>query len=665
MGIFIDHVEFENYRQYGTGKLSFNNKNKKMLYAVIAKNGTGKTTLLNAITWCLYDKEYQIDDKAKALPLINTAVFQKANQNDEITVSVKLLVIDDNENKNIEFVRAQTFKIVRTTHGRNKALSINTSFSVTTTDEYKNTDTQHNTDALPLVKQYFDEDIRNFYFFDGEQLKEFFSETKSKAIKDSIYNIAQITLLEKCINRIKNLHKELLKDIAKDFPDVGAIEEKIEKKTEDIEFEKELLRKCKDELSVLEPKKDEIDRELRNYEPIKALKDKQAEHIEKLDELDGNATSFKKDKADFVRKYVVLLNLYPRIKRTYELIVEKERKGELPPDIDKDLILRLLEKEVKTCPICNGIINEDARTHLKALLDRISVSSITANELSKTKGPLEACLEETSKFEERLTEFNIRENNLERDINREKKLLKEVNDKLLAYGKEGETFDAAAKEKESQDLSKQIKQLYNRQGGAQSRYNIFTGELRDLIKQRREAVSKQAGLETKKRQVSLLDNLKNHYTTVMNVIIHEILREISSTTQRVFDEMIWKKNTFGKVSINDDYEVEVYNKENVIMTSSLSATEKMALAYAFTLAVHQASGKNCPLVIDSPLGRVSDENRGNMARSLLEISTITNKQLIMLFTPDEYSEEVKVVYNNKVNVQELKLSKDETHVEGV
>jgi DNA sulfur modification protein DndD len=151
----------------------------------------------------------------------------------------------------------------------------------------------------------------------------------------------------------------------------------------------------------------------------------------------------------------------------------------------------------------------------------------------------------------------------------------------------------------------------------------------------------------------------------MNNIINEILQEISFTTQRIFDEMIWKKNTFGKVSINGDYEVEVHNKNNVLMTASLSATEKMALAYAFTLAVHRASGKNCPLVIDSPLGRVSDENRGNMARSLLEISTITTKQLIMLFTPDEYSEEVKVVYDNKVNVQELKLSMDETHVEGV
>ena len=77
------------------------------------------------------------------------------------------------------------------------------------------------------------------------------------------------------------------------------------------------------------------------------------------------------------------------------------------------------------------------------------------------------------------------------------------------------------------------------------------------------------------------------------------------------------------------------------MTGSLSATEQMALAYAFTLAIHSASGKNCPLVIDSPLGRVSDENRENMAKALKEVSK--EKQIIMLFTPDEYSEAVSPI----------------------
>lgn len=99
------------------------------------------------------------------------------------------------------------------------------------------------------------------------------------------------------------------------------------------------------------------------------------------------------------------------------------------------------------------------------------------------------------------------------------------------------------------------------------------------------------------------------------------------------------------------------------MTGSLSATEQMALAYAFTLAIHKASGKNCPLVIDSPLGRVSDDNREKMAAALKEVSK--NKQIIMLFTPDEYSAEVRTIYEGTAVVKELVLSEDENYVEGI
>ena len=90
----------------------------------------------------------------------------------------------------------------------------------------------------------------------------------------------------------------------------------------------------------------------------------------------------------------------------------------------------------------------------------------------------------------------------------------------------------------------------------------------------------------------------------------------------------------------------------------------MALAYSFTLAVHDASGKNCPLVVDSPLGRVSDKNRENMAAELLKVSK--NKQIIMLFTPDEYSDEVKTIYDsNAASIRDIYLSDNEDQIDRI
>ena len=60
---------------------------------------------------------------------------------------------------------------------------------------------------------------------------------------------------------------------------------------------------------------------------------------------------------------------------------------------------------------------------------------------------------------------------------------------------------------------------------------------------------------------------------------------------------------------------------------------------------------------------MSDENRENMASALGKISK--DKQIIMLFTPDEYSEPVRRIYEKIATVRNINLSDDESHIEGI
>ena len=82
MSVSIDKIEFKNYRQYGTGTIHFSTPGEYNLSVLIAKNGTGKTTLLNAITWCLYGKEPHLADESRALPIVNNDVLRKAQVDD-------------------------------------------------------------------------------------------------------------------------------------------------------------------------------------------------------------------------------------------------------------------------------------------------------------------------------------------------------------------------------------------------------------------------------------------------------------------------------------------------------------------------------------------------------------------------------------------------------
>ena len=181
-GIKIDEIRFENYRQYGTGSISFPGGSSHNLSILIAQNGTGKTTLLNAITWCLYGKEPQLADKDKALPVLNTQVLKDAAENEIKDVQVTLTVSDGD--KVIEFSRKHSF-IPRTGRdGIKRAVDGPDTFTVSTTvqRDFSNTKIVTGIDAEFLRNQYFHDAIYDFYFFDGENLKMFFMPGREKYI---------------------------------------------------------------------------------------------------------------------------------------------------------------------------------------------------------------------------------------------------------------------------------------------------------------------------------------------------------------------------------------------------------------------------------------------------------------------------------------------------
>ena len=54
----IHSIHIENYRQYkGPIDINFSLNEEKNFTVIEGTNGAGKTNLLNAITWCLYEEE--------------------------------------------------------------------------------------------------------------------------------------------------------------------------------------------------------------------------------------------------------------------------------------------------------------------------------------------------------------------------------------------------------------------------------------------------------------------------------------------------------------------------------------------------------------------------------------------------------------------------------
>lgn len=661
MGIQIDRLSFVNYRQYGTCEINFKKSEKAdtHLFAIIAQNGTGKTTVLKAITWCLYGKENPRESSAKtearSLPLVNSSVIEKAKVEERVPVSVSFRFTNESQDI-IELTRKAFFM----KHSNGAVTGSAPSFMATVTPhDNSNTKTLSEENAAILVKQYFDEAIYNFYFFDGEKLKDFFA----TPLKESIYNIAQVNLLENTINATNNKKATLNRAIGKKLPDYANLfSEKTEKENWIAATMKEIER-ANGKLEEAKQQENFYDNKLmglREVEPLQREK-KSLEREEKA--LEQEEAKNKAEQTAIIKEYLVLLTMYPRLKRIYRYISDKKEAGKLPPSIDRNQILELLHHKEQPCPLCHSHLTEEAIQHLEKILNENAISSATSNFLSCMISPLEVYLDRAREYMTRRDAWREKVIATQKRKAENKAQLEENNRKLDAYGGDAGTANVALWNKERDQAKEKIDSYKNEIAGHEAMIAVKSAEIAKLDKEL-SVYEKQSAIQEKQREeLNVLKKIGDGFTRVRDAIVNETKKEMQEQTWKTFSSMIWKKNTFGSISIDDQYNVAVYNKEGHVMTDSTGATEAMALAYAFTLSVHQVSGKNCPLVIDSPLGRVSDENRVRMARALLEVAK--DKQIIMLFTPDEFSKEVSDMYDKEATIRTLRLSADESVVEGV
>lgn len=670
-GIIIDEIRFENYRQYGTGILRFPREQNYSLSILIAQNGTGKTTLLNAITWCLYGKELQLLDNDKALPVLNTKILKDTMEGEVQDVQVTLCVLDGD--KIIEFNRKKSFIPRMGEDGVKKVIDGPEEFTVAKTvqKDFSNTKLSSGVDAEFLRKQYFHDDIYDFYFFDGENLKLFFTPGREKNIKRSIYNISQVSLLQNVTNHVAKLISTYTHELGKDSPDIELIQTDIESQEKTKRRHEDSRDEANRKISELTAEQNDIDDKLVKFKPVSDLQKERASLESEAEKIKDAQKTLMSERSAFIRRYAVLINLYPRMKAILKYIDEKEVQGDLPPSIDIDQVKDLLDQlngnldQPCPCPICNHEIGETGRDHLERLLEKASVSSRTSNFLKEIKGTLQDAVEELKLYRQKRRNITDRETEIEENERRVTNRLDEIAKMLINYENSNyeKRIDVPKLEARRNKIKDQIRIYDQTIGAAGSGIKLCEDEIKRLQKKLEEVKSKLAQSDKTKQKLEVVEMMQRYYMQILANITGGMREEIEETTRQIFESMNWKTQSFGKMEIDDNYSVTVFNPDGLPMTYSLGATEQMALAYAFILAIHKASGRNCPLVIDSPIGRSSDKNREDIAEALLEISK--EKQIIMLFTPDDYTIPVQKMYTGKAYIKELSLSKDEKFVEGI
>ncbi|AFZ47350.1 DNA sulfur modification protein DndD [Cyanobacterium stanieri PCC 7202] len=136
------------------------------------------------------------------------------------------------------------------------------------------------------------------------------------------------------------------------------------------------------------------------------------------------------------------------------------------------------------------------------------------------------------------------------------------------------------------------------------------------------------------------------------------LNKLENEVTSCFRYLLHKSNFVAKVVINtDNFALNLYDDlGNLITKNRLSAGEKQLLAIALLWGLARVSGRQLPIVIDTPLGRLDSSHRHNLLERYFPTAS---HQVVLLSTDTEIGEpELKQLHQQNVIAREYLLDYD-------
>ncbi len=628
----IESIEIHNYRQYENTVYKFPNKAEFDLHIIKGKNGMGKTNLLNAITWCLYNKEPHLGIANSGKPKLNTKVLTEARKEGKDRCEIKVVITISDAGNIINFERKQDVSTDASPFDFKSESSV--TFISQTGEAKVYTDDET---CNKYVNLYMPQDIREYFFFDGEHLEKYFINEQGEKIRQAIHVISQVKLLTSIKDRLKVVINEFNGDAGKKDKDIsGLINQQIdlEKKVNKLESD---INDLKRQILLSDSIVAECSDFLKGKEGIPDKEKEFNELQQEIAELNVEIEQVNVEMHKFVRRYKTLFSFYPSIKETYEIISTKEEEGAFPPSIDKDYLKRMLTYH--KCLVCDRDLCEHEEDRVKKLLDDVRVANGASHILHGIKGELERLIDETKEYKANKEKLFGRRKHLEKALDKAITQLNKLDNELKQFGDKEKVKEMHQRRMEHLDLLET-----NRRKKAKYENDIEKNivDLETIKKQIDKARSSIKEFEYINKKIAFADQARNIVSGIEVEMMDEVRDKMKNETMQIFSDLEWKSESFSKIELDEKYNLEMYDVDGFPTVGTCSAGERALLALSFTLALQKVAGYDSMLFIDTPVGRIDTENRRNFADVLKNVSR--NKQVIVTLTTSEYSKEIQSVF---------------------
>ncbi|WP_224268522.1 AAA family ATPase [Haloprofundus salinisoli] len=659
MSLEIHEIRIKNYRQYaGEQAIDLSCPEHSRINILEGQNGAGKSNLLNAVTLCFYGKEeHNGDSEEEQLPYVSQPKLSELEPGESASGFVEITLGYDNP----KYRFRRDFETYKRDDGGFEDVRDDL-----TLQRYDNRNWVTENNPNTYLTQILPGNVSDYFLFDGEDLEGFFSEGYPTDVKDAILDVSHTQLLNRSVDHLKKTKSDLQNDAEDAEGEVGELQDEIEALEAEIE-------ETKEEKSLKERDLEETEQNIRNVrnkmadisnEEVRRRYKERDDLREDIEAKEKRVLRLQKEVTELMLEAGPTVYAHRALHYAKEEFSEKESKGELPPKIRRWFIDELIEEGECMCgqPLDpEWAESEEERNEIEAhrqrlqnLRDEIPEATEEGME-GKTRIPsiIDAAKDKVKQIRSRRQLIA----ELEDEIDSDQQRVKDISSELQAYELPDDDVDVGS-------LEDQLERLEDTRDNLNGEIAILENEIAEIeseLEQKDKGLKRELDKHDRYRglvaQIEFTEEAVDELEHIKADILAEIRQETEENLEDYFNTLIWKNEEYDLV-LNDDYSIEVLDPHGDNKIGSLSAGETQVLALSFMAALSQISGFDAPVIIDTPLGRISSEPRKRIAENLPQY--LDNTQITFLMTDEEYTDSVRSLLISSVANEYLLNYKNQT-----
>jgi len=644
----LQSVEIVNFRPYRDSHLDLTDRDGS-IHTVEGDQGGGKTSLHTAIQWGLYGGDG---------PGTNYSEHwnERAKQEREEEMSVKIKFKEGE--RNYTLIR----EIDRFNHTQGRAYEETTLIG--------NTNTYSEEEAQNQIEEILPEQLKDFFFLDGERIQRLIEEDAGQQVKREIETV----LKHRTIINAQNDLEDLLEDRL--IPRRDKIEEEASERDEIVQEISEYRDQIKELKQENEDARDKIQEKNGILEETREeLEDLNEEKIEEINDLEEDIQGLQQDKVRILSelneswkelRYAILFDDVVDLKEELEEQIEEYNKQ--LSEIERNQIIYELTEEARegACPICGNedieyLKQHDHEDHDENLKEQITEKLVELREMRERLDSVEAPDDTPGDNQVRLEEITEK---IEEKQERRDELLEELggvpdesekdtleqNIKQLEKDISDLREDIEEREQEIQKKNQEIKKLENKREERSSNKDLE--EVNDKIEAAKTAIEKLKAIREK------------HVREKRKKIRDEMNEVFDQVAQSEFMSERYQGLDFrGSPDDKDSYVlqlIEVDGETKDMVHHQPSAGESQLTALSFIFGLNKYARYSSTIVFDTVAGRLdltNSEAQGEFFASLDEplLLLVTDSELRDL--GDAVQEEIGAHYRIRPDGKDSELKK--------